>query len=76
MRSRFAAPAGLTALAVSVALALSGAAGIVGVAGGQYEEEVLVCINGFAEQMVSPEIAATLVAAGVAEYGPCPQQNL
>lgn len=39
----------------------------------QYEEqEVLVCINGFAEHMVDPEIAATLVASGVATYGPCP----
>jgi hypothetical protein len=40
----------------------------------QYEEndEVLVCINGFAEHMVSPEIAAELVASGSATYGPCP----
>jgi len=36
------------------------------------QEEVLVCINRFAEHMVSPEIAAELVAQGVATYGPCP----
>ena len=39
----------------------------------QYEEEdVVICVYGFAEHTVSPEIAAELVATGVAEYGPCP----
>ena len=39
----------------------------------QYEEgEVLICVYGYAEHNVNPEIAATLVASGVAEYGPCP----
>ena len=40
----------------------------------QYEEtdDVVICVYGYAEHTVSPEIAATLVASGVAEYGPCP----
>lgn len=38
----------------------------------QEDDEVLVCINGFAEHMVSPSIAATLIASGVATPGPCP----
>ena len=36
------------------------------------EEDVVICVYGYAEHTVSPEIAATLVASGVAEYGPCP----
>lgn len=39
----------------------------------QYEEEdVVICVYGFAEHTVNPEIAAELVEQGVAEYGPCP----
>lgn len=36
------------------------------------DEDVVICVYGYAEHTVSPEIAATLVASGVAEYGPCP----
>jgi len=83
--------AGLTAIVVSVMLALGGgtaalntagdalnvgkskaAKTAVAPAGDQYDdEEVLVCINGFAEHFVAPDIAAELVALGVATYGPC-----
>ena len=39
----------------------------------QYEEgDVVICVYGYAEHTVSQEIAEELVAAGVAEYGPCP----
>lgn len=39
----------------------------------QYEEgDVVICIYGYAEHIVSQEIADELVAQGVAEYGPCP----
>jgi len=36
------------------------------------EEDVVICVYGYAEHTVNPSAAATLVAAGVAEYGPCP----
>lgn len=39
----------------------------------QYEEgDVVICVYGYAEHEVSQEVADELVAAGVAEYGPCP----
>lgn len=39
--------------------------------GGDDDEDVLICVYGYAEHLVSQEIADTLVASGVAEYGPC-----
>ncbi|HYF27018.1 MAG TPA: hypothetical protein VD931_14840 [Baekduia sp.] len=69
---------GLTALLLTPALLLGGAGG--GDAalaeyhgeGGGGGQDVVICVYGYAEHTVSPEIAATLVASGVAEYGPCP----
>ena len=41
-------------------------------AGDQYDDEdVVICVYGYAQHTVSPSIAAQLVASGVAEYGPC-----
>ena len=44
----------------------------------QYEEvddDVVICVYGYAEHEVDADIAATLVATGVAEYGPCPSSS-
>jgi hypothetical protein len=38
----------------------------------QEDEDVLICVYGYAEHTVSQETAATLVGLGIAEYGPCP----
>ncbi len=35
------------------------------------QQDVVICVYGYAEHTVSPSIAAQLVASGVAEYGPC-----
>lgn len=41
----------------------------------QYDDDVLVCIFGTSEAELSPDTAAFLVAFGVAEYGPCPDDD-
>ena len=37
----------------------------------EYDEDVTICVYGFATHEVDADSAATLVALGVAEYGPC-----
>jgi hypothetical protein len=39
------------------------------------DDDVLICIGGTSESEVSPDTAAFLVAFGIAEYGPCPDDD-
>jgi len=65
--------AGVAAVAMMPVVAMGvGGSDRVSAAGEQYEEEdVVICVYGYAEHTVSPDIAADLVDSGVATYGPC-----
>ncbi len=41
----------------------------------QYDDDVLICIAGVSEVEVSPQIAGFLVGFGIAQYGPCPDDD-
>lgn len=79
-RAQLAIAGGVAALALTPVVALSGKSAHrmftqdrVSALGAEYDDddEVVICVNGFATHSVSPSIAATLVASGVATYGPC-----
>jgi hypothetical protein len=41
----------------------------------QYDDDVVICVAGTSEVEVSPEVAAFLVGFGIAEFGPCPDDD-
>ena len=67
---------GLSAIAVTVALALGGGGAATGTAGDaanvQYEDEVVICIGEDVTITEDADTAAILVASGAATYGSCP----
>jgi hypothetical protein len=41
----------------------------------QYDDDVLVCVAGTSEVELSPGVASFLVGIGIAEFGPCPDDD-